>query len=320
MIISTSSITFVGTYGGGNPSSQTFSITNGVCQAFQIDNTVDWNANKSQNWLSVSPSSGNVSGTTPVSVTVSVNVAGLGRGTYSDVIGIHSTMVSSRQWETISVTLNIADPLSASISGPTSLGSNQMGTYTATVSGGATPYSYQWWKLEENGGAAPVSFTVSPNRPPNNTWVEIGTNSPTVSTGDIYTFEIKCVVTDPYNRSVTSSIISVSISGSANFLAGTPMIDAPVVSDYPKENSLSQNYPNPFNPSTQIRFALSKPAYVKLTVYDLLGRNVAQLADEQMEAGYHAITWNADKLPSGVYIHRFSADNLVEVKRMVVLK
>ena len=121
MIVSATSMTFVVTYGGGNPSSQTFSISNGVWQAFQIDNTLDWSANKSQNWLSVSPSSGNVSGTTPVSATVSVNVAGLARGTYSDVNGVHSSMVSSRQWETISVMLNIADPLSATISGPTTL-------------------------------------------------------------------------------------------------------------------------------------------------------------------------------------------------------
>ena len=102
MIVSTSSMTFAVTYGTGNPSSQVFSITNGVWQAFQIDRTLDWSANKSQNWLSVSPSSGNVSGTTPASATVSVNVAGLARGTYSDVIGVHSSMVSSRQWETIS--------------------------------------------------------------------------------------------------------------------------------------------------------------------------------------------------------------------------
>jgi hypothetical protein len=97
MIVSSASMTFVATYGGGNPSSQTFSITNGVWQAFQIDNTLDWSASKSQNWLTVSPSSGNVSGTTPTSAIVSVSIAGLARGTYSDAIGVHSSMVSNRQ-------------------------------------------------------------------------------------------------------------------------------------------------------------------------------------------------------------------------------
>ena len=83
---------------------------------------------------------------------------------------------------------------------------------------------------------------------------------------------------------------------------------------------ISQNYPNPFNPTTQIRFALLKPNHVTLVVYDMLGREVARLADEQMSAGYHAVTWNASGKASGVYIYRLSAGNTVQVRRMILMK
>lgn len=322
MIVSSSSMTFVATYGGGNPSSQTFSITNGVWQAFQdFDYTLDWNANKTQSWLTVSPSSGNVSGTTPVSATVSVNISGLARGTYSDAIGVHSNMVSSRQWETINVALNVADLLSASISGPTSLSCNQSGTWTASVSGGWQPYHYQWYYFIVcmNSPQIPNGNT-KPLIPPCGYWLQNGSDSPSFSHSACSDFEVKCYVTDAFNRNVTTNIIYVTVSGSANVLASNPFADdaAPAVS--PEENSLNQNYPNPFNPSTQIRFTLAKPSHVKLAVYDMLGREVARLADEEMDAGYHSVMWNADKVSSGVYIYRLSTNNFVQIRRMVVMK
>ncbi|MCL4511420.1 MAG: T9SS type A sorting domain-containing protein [Bacteroidetes bacterium] len=84
--------------------------------------------------------------------------------------------------------------------------------------------------------------------------------------------------------------------------------------------TIEQNYPNPFNPSTQIRFSLSKPSHVKLAVYDMLGREVARLADEEMDAGYHSVTWNARNVSSGVYIYKLSAGSFVQVKRMILMK
>jgi len=194
-----------------------------------------------------------------------------------------------------------------------------MGNYTAYAAGGNPPYSYQWWKLEGNGGAAPASSTISPNKPPNNTWVQIGTNSRTVTTGDIYNFQIKCVVTDANRNSATSNIIYVTISGAGNIAANNPGADA-VAAEIPANSFLSQNYPNPFNPSTQIRLALTNQVHVKLVVYDMLGREVARLADEDMDAGYHSVTWNASNVSSGVYIYRLSAGNFVQVRRMVVMK
>ncbi|MCL4511424.1 MAG: T9SS type A sorting domain-containing protein [Bacteroidetes bacterium] len=69
-----------------------------------------------------------------------------------------------------------------------------------------------------------------------------------------------------------------------------------------------------------MRFKLFRPAYVKLLIYDMLGREVARLADEQMPAGYHGVTWSANGMASGVYIYKLSAGSFVQVKRMILMK
>jgi hypothetical protein len=88
----------------------------------------------------------------------------------------------------------------------------------------------------------------------------------------------------------------------------------------PVNYSLGQNYPNPSNPSTTFRFALPGGGNVSLTVYDLLGREVALLARGHLEAGYHTATWNATDnsglpIASGIYFARFIVtDALGQVK------
>jgi hypothetical protein len=83
---------------------------------------------------------------------------------------------------------------------------------------------------------------------------------------------------------------------------------------------LAQNYPNPFNARTTIRFDLPEPQDVELTIYDLLGRKVQTLLDEYRQAGNHTVTFDASYLPSGVYFYRLRAGDVVETKRMVLLK
>jgi hypothetical protein len=86
------------------------------------------------------------------------------------------------------------------------------------------------------------------------------------------------------------------------------------------EFALHQNYPNPFNPSTQIRFTLQSSDVARLTVYDLLGREVAVLVNGTMPAGSHSITFDASNLTSGVYIYKLEAGGQVMTKRMTLLK
>lgn len=88
----------------------------------------------------------------------------------------------------------------------------------------------------------------------------------------------------------------------------------------PKEFSLSQNYPNPFNPNTTIKYSVENKQHVKLTVYDLLGKEVAVLVDGEVGVGEHSAVFNAKNLSSGVYLYRIQSDNFVATKRMTLLK
>jgi hypothetical protein len=91
-------------------------------------------------------------------------------------------------------------------------------------------------------------------------------------------------------------------------------------SDVPVEFALGQNYPNPFNPATQLAFDLPEASNVRLAVFDVLGRQVALLADGGFEAGTHEVTWNAESMPSGVYLYRIEAGAWSSTRRMMLLK
>lgn len=88
----------------------------------------------------------------------------------------------------------------------------------------------------------------------------------------------------------------------------------------PDKFELYNNYPNPFNPTTTIRFALPLEGPVKLSVYDILGRKVADLVNENLPADFHEITWDARNLASGVYIYRLVTQDGVFTKKMSLIK
>jgi probable HAF family extracellular repeat protein len=88
----------------------------------------------------------------------------------------------------------------------------------------------------------------------------------------------------------------------------------------PNKYELSQNYPNPFNPNTTIQFSLPKQTQLKIKLYNMLGEQVATIAEGMYEAGYHKVTFNASNLPSGTYIYRLESSDFVQVKKMILLK
>ncbi len=88
----------------------------------------------------------------------------------------------------------------------------------------------------------------------------------------------------------------------------------------PTDYVVYQNYPNPFNPSTNIRFALPKESHVKLTVYDVTGREIVTLVNDNLNAGVHTVEWSAKDLASGMYLYRIEAGNFVQVNKMILLK
>ena len=88
----------------------------------------------------------------------------------------------------------------------------------------------------------------------------------------------------------------------------------------PTHYELLQNYPNPFNPSTIISFSLVARSFVSLKVFDLLGRDVANIVSEEMQPGNYSRQWNASDLPSGIYFYRLQAGSFAETKKLILLK
>lgn len=99
----------------------------------------------------------------------------------------------------------------------------------------------------------------------------------------------------------------------------TTSADRPVAG-LPDGYRLDQNYPNPFNPSTRIAYEVPHSQYVRITVFDALGREVRTLVDDQVPAGSHEVTFDARDLPSGVYVYRLEAGPATATGRMVLLK
>jgi len=115
------------------------------------------------------------------------------------------------------------------------------------------------------------------------------------------------MISDDLSRIMKSTGSEVSDEYEANIL--------------PTEFALHQNYPNPFNPATKISFDLPQDSRVNLVVYDLLGREVAKLVNNEFKvAGKYTYDFNAASLSSGVYFFRINAGNYSETKRMVLLK
>jgi hypothetical protein len=88
----------------------------------------------------------------------------------------------------------------------------------------------------------------------------------------------------------------------------------------PTNFALEQNYPNPFNPTSTIRYALPLDAKVSLKLYDVLGREVLSLVEDNMPAGYHETIVDGSKLSSGIYFYRLDAGSFTQVRKLVVLK
>lgn len=84
--------------------------------------------------------------------------------------------------------------------------------------------------------------------------------------------------------------------------------------------NLEQNYPNPFNPSTTINFSVQQAGNVTMSVYNLLGQQVATLVDQKMQAGSHSVTFDASALSSGTYIYRITSGDFVQTKKMMLIK
>jgi hypothetical protein len=126
-----------------------------------------------------------------------------------------------------------------------------------------------------------------------------------------YTFTDKGVMSGKY----TYRLKQVDFNGTFQYSNG---VDVEVLAA--AEFALAQNYPNPFNPTTTIRYGINTKSNVKITVLNSIGEEVALLLNEEKEAGYHQVEFNAVNLSSGVYFYRIQAGSFTDTKKMILLK
>ena len=89
---------------------------------------------------------------------------------------------------------------------------------------------------------------------------------------------------------------------------------------FPDDYKLYQNYPNPFNPTTNVRFDIRESSQTKLIVYNILGKEIATLVNEKLNAGSYEVSWDGAGYPSGIYFYKLVTDEFSDVKKMVLVK
>ncbi len=127
------------------------------------------------------------------------------------------------------------------------------------------------------------------------------------------------------NSELIGCVINGVIYGDTSMIVGI----IPISTEIPDKFELQQNYPNPFNPSTKIKFdnppsPLSergdRGGFVKLIVYDAIGREVQTLVNEQLQPGSYEVEWNAADFPSGVYYYKLETESFTQTKKMLLIK
>jgi len=138
--------------------------------------------------------------------------------------------------------------------------------------------------------------------------------------GNVISFPISGLIT---NLNYYYRVKAYNTGGESDY---SNIMKAPVITGIDKLNSsptvfeLNQNYPNPFNPTSKIQFSIAQTVNVKLSVYNVLGEQVAKLVDQQLPASTYSINFNASNLPGGIYFYRIIAGDFVQTKKMILLK
>ena len=203
------------------------------------------------------------------------------------------------------------DPsFSVSISGPLEIYHPSKGdplptyTWNADVVNGTSPYSYHWYKngnLIGTGSSYSTTLTYDGTYP-------------------AFQWQLRIDVTDNSSpqQTVTSTVYITEHSAGDDPLPKIGINTESVI--LPMEFEIQQNYPNPFNPVTTIKYAIPQNDFVTLKVYDILGREIATLVNEEKQPGYYEVKFDGSKYSSGMYIYKITGNNLNLTKKMILMK
>ena len=147
-----------------------------------------------------------------------------------------------------------------------------------------------------------------------NAWTKVGNvqGNGTSSTGSNYSYIDRNLASGNYNYRLKQ----IDFNGNFEYFNLSNEVNVGVPSNY----SLSQNYPNPFNPTTNLEFGISELGFVSLKVFDVSGKEVMTLVNEQKTPGYYKINFNGANLSSGIYFYTIKAGDFTSTKRMILLK
>ncbi|MCZ6704211.1 MAG: FG-GAP-like repeat-containing protein [Ignavibacteria bacterium] len=168
-----------------------------------------------------------------------------------------------------------------------------------------------------------VTFTVSAidttGYPLSYTWREDGFRK---STDTLFTYRASAFEPTPRTDTVVVEITNGFNNTFRTWVVHVESTTAAedVINKLPTEFNLEQNYPNPFNPSTKIIFSIPQETNVILKVYNLLGKEVATLVNENKKPGFYELNFGGENLPSGVYVYRIEAGSFSSSKKMILLK
>jgi hypothetical protein len=149
--------------------------------------------------------------------------------------------------------------------------------------------------------------------------VRLVTHSPGKEVGYIFmaangaSVQVTALDTTSPNSGVISVVRSTSWTGPTN-------VGVADGAKLPTEYALLQNYPNPFNPTTEITYELPQASYVRLSVFNLLGQEVALLVDGKVPAGSQTVRFSGATLPSGIYLYRLQTESFLQTRRMVLVR
>ncbi len=196
-------------------------------------------------------------------------------------------------------------------------------------------------------GLTDIGFMVRVTRTSNSVWTLYTSALPTANgTGAVATSLPTAANTSVNQGSVTNSTYTNFANGYFGFsavhssgvearagaefdqlyfdISSSSPLGKPVIiaqnNTQPTSFRLFQNFPNPFNPTTVIKYQIPDAGNINLKVYDILGREIATLVNEFIEAGPHEVVWDAANYPSGVYVYKLTSGNQYEMKKMLLIK
>jgi hypothetical protein len=150
----------------------------------------------------------------------------------------------------------------------------------------------------------------------NTDWQKIGfvAGNGTSNTQKTYTFTDNNLGTNSYNYRLKQ----IDYNGNFEYFE----LSTPVTISVPSKFDMKQNYPNPFNPSTTIQYSIPNDAFVNLKIYDITGRELANLVNTQVKAGSYSVNFNADtyQLASGTYFYKITAGKYINVKKLILIR